>query len=263
MNDIKKKMKDEIISIHKEGIEIFKQERENQKHLLKKTTASKNVALPPYNPINTSYQSWFTKTLPLVKKLLPDRFQEFQDQYKLQKRDEKKIDSVTFTIYDYLLGVRIMRGEKEGIDHYGSFASRFRLQLAILGSGIDRIDSKLTDIEGILQSKLFDHELEAAEDLLKKGHTRAAGALSGVSLEVHLGSVCTNHNIKISKKSPTISDFNEALKTASVIDVPTWRLIQRLGDIRNLCVHAKERDPTTEEVSDLLIGTKKTIATLF
>jgi len=53
------------------------------------------------------------------------------------------------------------------------------------------------------------------------------------------------------------------LKNGSVIDTPMWRFIQHLGDIRNLCDHNKDRDPTKEEVEDLISGVQKVIKTLF
>ena len=92
---------------------------------------------------------------------------------------------------------------------------------------------------------------------------RAAGALAGVTLESHLSRISANHNLKISKKNPTIADFNDELKNNGIYDVPDWRFIQRLGDIRNLCVHAKERDPTKDEVDELIEGVQKVIKTLF
>lgn len=264
MDEIKKKIKTEIDLLYKEGVKIFLREQENQKIISTgQPTKSKKVKGEPYSPIHSAYQSWYTKSLPIVKQLLPDRFQEFQEQYKLEKRDDKNIGFLTYTIYDYLIGLRIrLRGE-DVINPYTSFVTRFQHQLTILWSANDRIDSILTDIEGVLQSELFTHELEAAEDLLKKGHLRAAGALTGVSLEIHLDRICVNHAMKISKKSPTISDYNEALKSAGIFDIPTWRHVLLLGDIRNLCVHSKEREPTTNEVTDLLNGTKKIIATTF
>ncbi len=60
-----------------------------------------------------------------------------------------------------------------------------------------------------------------------------------------------------------IGDLDEALKNAGILDVPDWRFIQRLGDIRNLCVHSKQREPTTDEVDELIRGTEKMIKTLF
>ncbi len=89
------------------------------------------------------------------------------------------------------------------------------------------------------------------------------GAMAGVVLEKHLRQVCSNHSVKISKKAPTINDLNDLLKAANVVDVPQWRLIQRLGDIRNLCDHNKKIDPTAEQVTDLIAGVAKTIKNLF
>ena len=82
-------------------------------------------------------------------------------------------------------------------------------------------------------------------------------------MEKHLGQVTANHSISIRKRNPTISDFNEALKDNETLDTPTWRQIQRLGDIRNLCSHNKEREPTKDEVSELIAGTEKFTKTLF
>ena len=64
------------------------------------------------------------------------------------------------------------------------------------------------------------------------------------------------------KKNPTIADFNDALKD-NAYDVVEWRRIQRLGDIRNLCDHSKDREPTKDEVEELISGTERTIKTVF
>jgi hypothetical protein len=85
----------------------------------------------------------------------------------------------------------------------------------------------------------------------------------GVVLEKHLKTVTLNRCISLSKKSPTIADYNDALKNADIIDVPSWRNIQRLGDLRNLCSHSKDRDPNLDEVQELINGVKKIIKTLF
>ncbi|HEX8503790.1 MAG TPA: hypothetical protein VF630_00355, partial [Hymenobacter sp.] len=94
-------------------------------------------------------------------------------------------------------------------------------------------------------------------------HIRVSGALAGVTLEIHLKKVCINHGVIFKKAHPTITDFNEELKKNEMIDVPTWRLIQRLGDIRNMSVHSKDREPTADEVEDLIRGCEKLIAELY
>ena len=62
------------------------------------------------------------------------------------------------------------------------------------------------------------------------------------------------------KKNPTISDYNDALKKIRIVDLVTWRLIGRCGDIRNYCVHSKERDPTPDEIDDVIRAAEKIIA---
>lgn len=212
----------------------------------------------------SAYQKWFTKAYNVVKTLLPDRHQEFYILYKDEKRKNNEIDFLTYTISDYFLGLVITRGweKAEVVNPFSAFSSKMEIQLTIIDSCYDLLDSKLADIQGILQYELFENELQAAKDLLNKKYNRAAGALAGVTLEIHLSKVCETHNIKFRKQHPTISDFNEELKKSDLIDVPTWRLIQRLGDIRNMSVHSKEREPTKDEIQDLIKGIEKLIGEL-
>jgi hypothetical protein len=119
------------------------------------------------------------------------------------------------------------------------------------------------EIRQLVQADFFDSELEAASELAQKGFLRAAGAVAGVIVEKHLGQVATNHNVVTKKKHPTISDFNDLLKSTGAIDVPEWRRIQRLGDLRNLCDHNKHRDPTKDEIEELISGVSKLMKTVF
>jgi hypothetical protein len=110
---------------------------------------------------------------------------------------------------------------------------------------------------------VFDSEIDSAKELAKNGYARAAGAVAGVVLEHHLVQVANNHAISIKKKNPTISDLNDALKEAQIVDTADWRFIQHLGDLRNLCDHKKSADPTKEQVDDLVAGVTKVTKTLF
>lgn len=141
--------------------------------------------------------------------------------------------------------------------------NQFEQQLNILKSIKKRFESSLFDIRQLMQADLFDSEIDAARELNKKKFIRGAGAIVGVVLEKHLAEVLNNHDIKITKKNPSISDLNDKLKSAEVYDTPTWRKIQHLGDIRNLCDHNKEREPKKEEVDDLIIGVDAIIKTIF
>jgi hypothetical protein len=156
----------------------------------------------------------------------------------------------------------VITGEKP-FDDFAAVVMQFSVQLEILKSVEVRFESSLFDIRQLVQADLFDSELDAAGELLKKGFLRAAGIVAGVVLEKHLAQVCDNHRIVVRKQHPTISDFNDLLKNGNVIDVPIWRLVQRLGDLRNLCGHNKQREPAEAEVTELIDGVDKVAKTLF
>ena len=121
----------------------------------------------------------------------------------------------------------------------------------------------MKDIISLLEAELFDDELLSAQNLLNKGYLRAAGAICGVVLESHFKTIMKNHNLVAPKSDMAISDYNDLFKKEGIYDVPKWRNIQYLGDIRNLCDHSKDREPTKDEVEELLNGTIRTIKTVF
>jgi hypothetical protein len=225
----------------------------------------KTLANQLQGKFESDYQRWYTEACAVVRQLIPDRLAEFEQLYKGSGK-RKEIDNTTFTIQDWLngfrAGLRLGTGEKQFND-FAIVSMMFNTQLAILRSVDLRFQSSLLDIRQLLQSDLFDSELDAARELIAHGFLRAAGAVAGVVLEKHLGQVAMNHKVVTKKKHPVISDFNDLLKHASVVDVPGWRRIQRLADLRNLCNHHKDRDPTKEEVDELIDGVEKLSKTLF
>ena len=200
----------------------------------------------------TEYQQWFTESSRIISQILPDRSGEFTLHY---SRDE--IYSITEKSSD------IYYGNQEYARDIKRATRNIRLQHDLLKSAEAIFISSLFDIKAVVQADLFDSEIDAARELLRKGFLRPAGVLAGVVLERHLAQVAANHKLAIRKKNPTISDFNDLLKGGSVVDVPAWRQIQRLGDLRNLCAHNKEREPTKEEVDELIGGADKYTKTLF
>ena len=171
------------------------------------------------------YELWYTESLAVVEQTLPSRLDHFRQSYPEGPRDVAR-------------------------------------QYAILVAARKRLDSSLYDIRYMVQADLFDSELDAAKQLVKYGHLRAAGAVAGVVLEKHLQGVCNNHSIPFRKKSPTIADYNGALKDKGVIDVSKWRHNQWLGDIRNKCTHTKEDEPTKDDVKKLIDGVSEVTKTL-
>jgi hypothetical protein len=212
-----------------------------------------------------SYQVWYSEAKVVVKQILPDRLSDFVGHYETPN-SRKGATYETYRIQDCLQGLNVTRTmgfQKEKIVGPDAAIPQVRQQLAILKSLKQRFESSLFDIRQLVQADVFDSDLDAAEELLKKKFTRAAGAMAGVVLERHLAQVCENHSIKIAKKSPVISDLNNALKDSNVIDVPQWRFVQHLADIRNLCDHNKTKEPTFEQVDDLVAGVRKATKTVF
>lgn len=240
MSDSRESIKNEIDELIKKGILIF--DRND----------------PNIHKENIKYQIWYTTAISVVKTLIPERLDEFNRLYKLDKQVNHD-DPEYYTIRDYLLGKELYIKQNS----FPKMNLKFNQQLAILKSAQTRIDPILADIKGVLQADIFDNEIGASESLLKSKHYRAAGTLAGVVLESHLGEVCSNHSIKFKKKNLTIADYNDALKDNDILDLSKWRKIQALTDIRNLCSHKKERNPNRDDVEELIEGVKKVTKTIF
>jgi len=232
---------------------IFKDKFEEKFSELKKNLLS----------FKENYQSWYSESLAIIKLLLPDRVNDFIKLYEKPKT-RKEITYENYVIEDYLQGLTVTRSwVKEKVVGPEAAIPKFRQQLKILEAVQKRFESSLFDIKQLVQADLFDSELDVARELNKKGFARAAGAVAGVVLESHLSQVCENHKIKVSKKNPSINDYNQLLKDNNVIEIPDWRFIQHLADLRNLCDHDKKREPKKEEIEELINGVEKIKKTIF
>ena len=198
------------------------------------------------------YQRWYTKALKAVASLATDRYAEFRSYYEIDPK-RKSLGYGTYVIQDYIKGVAPNRHDHPSFDTREQVISCFFNQLTILTSIEDRVDSVLANIEGDLYTEIQDSEVVAAKQLAKVS-SRAAGALVGALIEGHLQKVAIAHGIKLTKKNPTIADLNDPLKAASVIDTPAWRKISYLADLRNICSHKKDVEPTKEQVEELIQG---------
>jgi len=247
--DKREELKKELNELINEGFELSKLAAESKK------TKILNFG--------TAYQSWYSRALKIAEVLANDRLQEFINYYKIDPK-RKEVNAQNYVIQDFIMGIgaRTDYTNKPLWDINNAVALKVYNQLQILQSLQTRIDSVLSSVRGSLLSELQDKELATAEELLKV-NVRAAGSLAGVILENHLQKVMQNHNIKIMKKDPTISDMNNLLKSNEVYDLQTWKKVEYLGSIRNLCSHKKEREPKRDEVEDLISGVNKIIKEVF
>lgn len=210
---------------------------------------------------NEGYQQWYSESLIVIKLLLPGRLGDFIRLFEKPKTQRKAISYENYVVEDYLQGLVVTRGYDRIVEASAAIP-KYNQQLNILKSVKKRFESSLFDIEQLVQADLFDSELEASVELNKNGFGRAAGAIAGVVLESHLLQVCKNHNLEVSKAT-TISTLNDLLKENNIYDVPVWRQVQYLGDLRNKCDHKKTTDPTREEIQGLIDGIEKITKTIF
>ncbi|MVF14973.1 hypothetical protein FT643_22875 [Ketobacter sp. MCCC 1A13808] len=255
-------IKNELEALIKKGNHLYLAMIEDVSELpdkIKKQLKESKTELPNFH---IEYDTWYSESLVLIKQLLPDRLDDFKRQYKDEKR--KDISFLTYGISDYLYGLRTTKGyQEEVVADKSAAVVKMQVQNSILAAIETRLESSLFDIKEILQADIFDSELEAARELAKKGFNRGGGAIAGVVLEKHLGHVCEIHGLKSRKKHPSIGDFYQILKENDIIDTPKWRFIQHLGDLRNLCDHGKDREPTKDDVLELVEGVEKVIKTVF
>ncbi|MEN4918252.1 hypothetical protein ABE485_06235 [Achromobacter spanius] len=224
-----------------------------------KTLHTKELLADRYN-FSITFQTAYTQALRVVESLAKDRYAEFRTLYEIDPK-RKLVNSATYSVQDFTQG-RVPGRFSDGtfaFNHLPIVQNRIVSQYAILKSLYSRIDDILSNMSIHVAMELQDAELKAAEQLLRIS-PRASGALAGVVLERHLQSVAALRQVTVAKKNPTISDLNDPLKEAGAYDLPQWRRIQHLADLRNLCCHQKDREPTKDEARDLISGTQSVIA---
>jgi hypothetical protein len=181
------------------------------------------------------YQDWYSSCCALLERNYnKERTSEFKSKY------ENNIKTILSANY---------------ITQYAEyeFIDSFKHQASILNALPPYLEQKLSIMELTVASTLMDDELLEAEYLLKKGFIRAAGALAGVVLERHLKMLCDKNEPKLKyPKNATISKLSDILKDNNLLDIPEWRKIEFLGDIRNKCDHDKKVEPKKEEVAKLI-----------
>ena len=207
------------------------------------------------------YQTWYTKSVHLIKLILPSRIEEFNSYYvsKISKKGEEASAEQLYTIQDFLIGddPPLFYGTESEIKALAKYitVTKLKLQNSILTVAYSAIDSFLMHFDQEIYYAYQEDELAAAKTVLKV-NVRAAGALCGVVIEKHLKRLLGDRVSEIKSRNPGITDLASQLKSDGKIDLPVFKRIELLGSIRNYCDHQKDRDPTEQEVKDLISGTE-------
>lgn len=109
------------------------------------------------------YHTWYSRILPFMRQLGPDRFPEFVGLYEPDPK-RKNADWLHYTLQDYMRSTT-----HSSFDRVSAFSSLFQQQIMIVEAVYWTADQQLNDLELIVRADLFRQELDAAEELLKKG----------------------------------------------------------------------------------------------
>jgi hypothetical protein len=234
------------------------------------------------------YQAWYTKALRVIRQLYPERSDDFQAHYRELLALRRSMPFLPW----YRTALRVLHRltawrSQEVKDHAceghsrarpGSpetgrqtclgmtitpngemipsvrltFLAHFAQQLRILSAVRDGLAYVLADLHGTLYGDVEHHVLTAIDTLSQHGHHRAAGALAGVLLEIHLAHVAAKYRVAMGAKAPDITMLNAALKRGGIYDGEIWHSIQRLGALRDDWVDSSRRDPTVDELTTFL-----------
>ncbi|MGG5504256.1 DUF4145 domain-containing protein [Myroides odoratimimus] len=201
------------------------------------------------------YQNWYSLSIKTLNYFGKDRLNEFTGYYEPSPKRAVNFSDKEYTIKDFFSKTDpyVLKVGKN-FNRENSFRLSLINQYSILNSISERIDSILNDLESNLILEFHELEVKNSKELLKI-NVRASGVLCGVILENHLKKVCEDNNISFHKKNNTLSDYSELLKSNSIITNTTWKKILFLSDVRNLCSHKKNEEPTKEQVQELIDGT--------
>lgn len=205
--------------------------------------------LPPDAAKN--YQCWYSACRAILEKNQPSRLTEFDSSYAPPAK------SSATGIKQLIKKTHLSKNE------LFSLIDLIKNQFDIVSAIPAHIGHSIYDVELDVYSVLMADELVAAQYLLKNGFLRAAGALAGIILERHLKNLLRRHSPPIKyKEKITLAPLNDLCKD-TVYDVVIWQKVKHLVELRNLCSHDKDREPTKSEIVELINGTDNLIKTKF
>ncbi len=263
----RKTIKDELMALHNEGRNIYFAavmvydkdyfKKYNEVAQKEAEEAAQKIIKP-----NVDYHTWYYTASKAISIFAPERLEEFKSFYSGDKtiKIPADLNYMTAGITHYLQD-RMIHQDGKKIDFFQAFESGFKMQINILRAIVKNFDNPFFNLESNIRHDIYKSELDIAKDLNKQGYLRASGAIAGVILEIHLKNLATNRDVMPKKKDPGMSDYNDALKD-NIYDTATWRQIQTCGDIRNLCVHPKEAEPTKYQINTI-ISTVEIIITTY
>ncbi|MFH1139576.1 MAG: hypothetical protein V1816_26155 [Pseudomonadota bacterium] len=201
------------------------------------------------------YESWYTRALVVVARLVPERLDDFKGAY--QKGDRGAVSLLNYTIGDYLRGLTAHRDGVPEFDPDQAYQMLLIRQVGIVGAALEAASQALPDIAGRIRDDFLARELEASRALAQAGRLAAAGAVCGVALASFLEGRAARLGLNPEARAPL--ELNDALHQRGAYDRDWRHFIRRLLVLAEKCLDSSGNEPDWDEVKDLVLGVEKVI----
>lgn len=132
-----------------------------------------------------------------------------------------------------------------------SFPSRLKSSIPVVLAAYDDFKNGfLISFKQIVQSEVFDSELEQAKSLLESGYKNPSAVIAGVVLETAIKELCIIHGIELERKK--LTHLNDELAKLGVYNKLQQKQITALADIRNNAAHGDYDQFTVDDVARMI-----------
>lgn len=144
----------------------------------------------------------------------------------------------------------------------GAYAILKRLRAILIAAQEDFDGGYLISIRLLVQSEVFDTELEQARELLDNGYFTAAAVIAGTVLETAIRDLCTRNGITFNTKDK-LNKLNEDLARKSVYNSNMQKQITAWAGIRNSAAHGDSADFDKQIVVNMIQNVEHFLAIQF
>jgi hypothetical protein len=131
-----------------------------------------------------------------------------------------------------------------------------RLRAVLMAAKEDYEGGYLNKLKLLVQSDVFDSELEQANELLASGYTTAAAVIAGVVLETGLREMCSDKALSIGP----LDKMNVDLAKAGAYNKLAQKQITALADIRNSAAHGRADQFSKDDVANMIKEVQRILA---
>ena len=116
------------------------------------------------------YQRWYSEAREVIRQILPNRVTEFEQLYKNDAK-RKEVDGTTYTIQDWLLGIRAAVDiyRKKRFNDIAAALMRFQNQIEILKSARARFESTIFEMNRYCRQIFLIPSWRVGENSQRKG----------------------------------------------------------------------------------------------